>query len=102
MALGREKDVADGWTLVEIADLVQKQPAHDVERAEARADVSRPRSRDHVEHIDPGERGEELRLRPRWQRSLQHAPEFGNGDAHQLVAGYLIELLFAHCASYAI
>ena len=36
----------------------QEQPADDVEAAEARADVARPGAGDHVERVDPGQRGE--------------------------------------------
>ena len=53
-----EKKMSHGLApLVEIAHLVQEQPAHDLERAEAGADVPGPRARDHVERVDARQRG---------------------------------------------
>ena len=56
--LRREEDVAGRRALVEIAHLVQEQPAHDLERAEAGADVARPGAGDHVERVDARQRRE--------------------------------------------
>ena len=47
--------------LVEIAHLVQEQPAHDLERAEAGADVAGPRAGDHVERVDARQRRKRAR-----------------------------------------
>ena len=63
--LRREEDVAGRRALVEIAHLVQEQPAHDLERAEAGADVARPGARDHVERVDARQRRERLGARRR-------------------------------------
>ena len=51
-----KEDVAVVRPLVEIAQLVQEEPRHDLERAEAGADVSRPGARDHVQGVDARER----------------------------------------------
>ena len=63
--LRREEDVARRRPLVEIAQLVEEQPAHDLERAEARADVARPGAGNHVERVDARQRGERCAARRR-------------------------------------
>src|SRR5678815_1399888 len=54
--LRRKEDVTCVGALVEIAQLVEEQPAHDLERAEAGADVSRPRAGNHVQRVDTRQR----------------------------------------------
>ena len=49
--LRRKKDVATLGPGLQVANLVQEEPAHHVERGEAGADVSRPGARNHVERV---------------------------------------------------
>src|SRR5262245_51971557 len=62
VALRREEQIALIRSFLEVAQLVQKYPAHDVERAEARAEVARPGLRDHVERVDAAEGRERARV----------------------------------------
>ena len=56
--LRREEDVARLVALVEVAHLVEEQPAHDLERAEAGADVAGPGAGNHPERVDARQRRE--------------------------------------------
>jgi hypothetical protein len=68
VTLRRKEDVAAVGSVVQIAQLVEEQPAHDLERAEAGADVARPRTRDHVERVDARQRRERGGLLRRRER----------------------------------
>src|SRR5688572_9714449 len=75
VALGREEDVTRRRALVEIAQLVQEEPAHDLERAEAGADMTRPRAGDHVERVDPRQRGKRTRAGGRRRVRIEQPTE---------------------------
>ncbi len=49
VTLRGEIEIADGAGAGREAHLLEKEPAHEVERAEGGSDVARPRPRDHVE-----------------------------------------------------
>ena len=84
VALRREEDVGRLRALVEIAHLVEEQPAHDVERAEARADVAGPRAGDHVERVDASQRRERARPRDVGDVRVEEAVELVNGNELKL------------------
>src|SRR5437899_4788563 len=96
VALRREEDVTLARPLLQVAHLVQEDPAHDVERAEARADVARPGLRDHVERVDPVERRKRARVVDRIQNGATETHELRNRHVVERVARDDVELLFTH------
>src|SRR5688572_21937544 len=84
VTLRRKKQVTRRRTLVEITQLVEKQPAHDLERAEAGADVAGPRTRNHVERVDPRQRGECPGALHGVDVRAAQSLEFRDGDVMQL------------------
>ncbi len=100
VAFRGEKQIAPVRSLVQIAQLVQIDPAHDVERAETRADVARPGLRNHVERVDPGERGERARVVDRIQAGASQTHELRHRHIVERIARDDVELLFTHTNSF--
>ena len=96
VALRREEDVGMLGPLCEIANLVQEYPAHDLERAEARADVAGPRAGDHVERVDARQRREGARPRDVGDVRVEQAVELVNGHELKLERFALVGLYITH------
>ena len=79
--LRREEDVARVVTVIEVAHLVEEQPAHDLERTEAGADVPGPRAGDHPQRVDAGQRREGAHAGAARRRRRQQPAELG--DRHE-------------------
>src|SRR5262245_45383621 len=79
--LRRKENVACVGALLEVAQLIEEQPAHDLQRAETRADVSGPRTGNHVERVDARQRRKRgglqhwIGVRPHHARKLRRRYE---------------------------
>ena len=78
--LGGEEHVTRLGPLIEIAQLVEKQPAHDLERAEAGADVPGPGAGNHVERVDARKRGKRAGALTRVDVSAEQPLKLPEGD----------------------
>src|SRR5688572_23583169 len=96
VALRGEEDVRLLGALPEIAYLIQEHPAHDLERAEARADVARPRAGDHVERVDASQRGKRPRPCDVGDVRVEQAAELVNGHELKLERFALVGLYITH------
>src|SRR5688572_12112837 len=96
VALRGEEDVRLLGALPEIAYLIQEHPAHDLERAEARADVARPRAGDHVERVDASQRGKRPRPCDVGDVRVEQAAELVNGHELKLERFALVGLYVTH------
>jgi hypothetical protein len=97
--LRREEEVGLPGPFLQVAHLVEEQPAHDLQRAEAGADVPRPGAGDHVERVQPRQRGEGFDARHGGRVGGRHAPQLGRRDEEQLEALSLIGLDVTHAIS---
>ena len=71
--------------IVAALHFMQVQPAHDVHRAEAAADVPGAGAGDHVERVDAAKRGEETRARMRRTVHRSQLFKFAEGDVGECV-----------------
>src|SRR5262245_21812277 len=92
VTLRRKENVARVSALVEVAHLVEEQPGHDLERAEARSDVSRPRALDHVERVDARHRRKRSGFRNGIDVGVHHPRKLRRGYVTKLYALALVRL----------
>jgi hypothetical protein len=88
----REKDVARLRPLLQVAQLVEEDPAHHLERTEAGADVTGPGTGDHGQRVDARKRRERTGAGDGRARGHSHPLELGHGHVLKVEAFTLVGL----------